>query len=141
LIYKSKLERGLNQQDSVFIDLKNFYEHLNEKNSFITLITSSFPTEKVIEELVNELNDVRFFDLFQLSNGYQWNCYMCSNPDKAIDLLTEKTLIQGQLKEKHGKWKFLRRWRTRLYTLTGGSIVYFKKDMVKFLVQFILLFI
>lgn len=141
MIYKSKLERGLNQQDSVFIDLKNFYEHLNEKNSFITLITSSFPTEKVIEELVNELNDVRFFDLFQLSNGYQWNCYMCSNPDKAIDLLTEKTLIQGQLKEKHGKWKFLRRWRTRLYTLTGGSIVYFKKDMVKFLVQFILLFI
>ncbi len=135
------MERGLNQQDSVFIDLKNFYEHLNEKNSFITLITSSFPTEKVIEELVNELNDVRFFDLFQLSNGYQWNCYMCSNPDKAIDLLTEKTLIQGQLKEKHGKWKFLRRWRTRLYTLTGGSIVYFKKDMVKFLVQFILLFI
>lgn len=103
---------------------------MNEKNSFVTLITSSFPSEKVIEDLVNELKDVRFFDLFQLSSAYQWHCYMCSNPDKAIDLLTEKTLIQGQLKEKHGKWKFLRRWRTRLYTLTGGSIVYFKKDMV-----------
>lgn len=129
LSIQSKLERGLSQQDSVFIDLKNFYEHLEEKSSFVTLVTSSFPSEKVIDDLVNELKDVRFFDLFQNITAGDWHCYMCSHPDKAMDLLNEKTLIQGQLKEKHGKWKFLRRWRTRLYTLSGGNIIYFKKDM------------
>lgn len=122
--------------------MKNFYEHLNEKNSFVTLITSSFPPERVVEDLINELKDVRFFDLFQWNSACstlnsQWQCYMCSNPEKAIDLLNEKTLIQGQLKEKHGKWKFLRRWRTRLYTLTGGNIVYFKKDMVSLIILFL----
>ena len=121
----------MKQQDSVFIDLKNFYDQLNEKNSFVTLITSSFPSEKTIENLVSELREVRFFDLFQFSpSTFEWKCYMCSNPDKALDLLNEKTLIQGQLKEKHGKWKFLKRWRTRNYTLTDGNIVYFKKDKV-----------
>jgi hypothetical protein len=100
--------------------------------------------------LINELKETRYYDIFQyklihmknsnyFNNHIQhddlkekklWHCYSCSNPDKAIDLLNEKTLIQGQLKEKHGKWKFLRRWRKRIYSITNGSIVYFKKDMV-----------
>ena len=109
-----------------------------------------------IKELANELKELRFFNLFEntcasevneeannknneqtpeILNQVQervWQCYFCANPERINDLIYEKPLIQGQLKEKHGKWKFLRRWRKRLYTLTGGNIVYFKKDMVNF---------
>jgi len=55
---------------------------------------------------------------------------LCGCPERASDLLNEATLIQGELKEKHGKYRFLRRWRKRLYSLTNGNIVYYKKDMV-----------
>jgi len=54
---------------------------------------------------------------------------VCSNPLKINELFTEKPLIEGQLKEKHGKWKFLKRWHKRFFTLNAGSITYFKKDM------------
>lgn len=71
-------------------------------------------------------------DIQTNQNITQWVCYLCANPDKFSDLFDQKPLIQGQLKEKHGKWKFLRRWHKRIFTLAGGSIVYFKKDMVLF---------
>lgn len=61
-----------------------------------------------------------------------WQCYLCANPDRALDLNEDhRPLLQGQLKEKHGKWKFFRRWHKRVFTLTGSNIVYFKKDMVR----------
>ncbi len=147
-MFKSKQSQALTQQDIKFIELKNYYESLNEKTSFVTLITSSFPTQKQITDLINEHKETRYYDIFQqktlLNNNTDndnqtnhennekkvWYCFSCSNPDKALDLLKEKTLIQGQLKEKHGKWKFLRRWRKRIYSITSGNIVYFKKDMV-----------
>lgn len=95
------------------------------------MLTSSFPNEKQQKVLLNELNDMRFFDLFEFNKEHsQWFCYLCSNPQKAHDLLNESTLIQSQLKEKRGKWKFLKRWKKRIYSLTGGNIVYVKKDMV-----------
>lgn len=103
---------------------------------------------------MKELKESRLFDLFEYkpssccdhnlnSNNVtstttttcsDWQCYLCANPERALDLSEDnaaRPLIQGQLKEKHGKWKFLRRWHKRVFTLTGSNIVYFKKDMVK----------
>ena len=39
--------------------------------------------------------------------------------------------FSGQLKEKKGRWKFLKRWKTRYFTLSGSAITYNKKDMVR----------
>jgi hypothetical protein len=129
----------LRQQDSAFLELKFVYENLNEKLSFIALLTSSFPSEKDIIGLKNELGGYGIFDLFEFKSHdssaadlNEWLCYMCANPDRAASFLTEKPIIQGELKEKHGKWKLFKRWQKRLFTLTGGSIVYYKKDMVIF---------
>ncbi|WAR14755.1 MELT-like protein [Mya arenaria] len=33
---------------------------------------------------------------------------------------------KGQLKEKKGRWKFLKRWKTRYFTLSGSQITYSK---------------
>lgn len=102
----------------------------SEKLQFIALITSSFPSEKQLKVLLEELKDLRFFDLFQCdSESSQWFCYLCSNPEKAMDFMTDNTLIKGTLKEKRGKWKLFKRWKKRIYTLTGGNMVYVKKDM------------
>ena len=37
---------------------------------------------------------------------------------------------KGQLKEKKGKWKFLKRWKTRYFTLSGAHMTYNKSDHV-----------
>lgn len=110
---------------------------------FNLLVTSSFPSEKQLNDLRNELVESRMLDLFECSeNSHQkWSCFVCANPQRSSDLFDENHhLIQGQLKEKHGKWKFLRRWHKRLFTLTGGSIVYFKKDMVILVKSFFFFF-
>ena len=39
-------------------------------------------------------------------------------------------VFQGQLKEKKGKWKFFKRWKTRYFTLSGAQITYNKNDSV-----------
>lgn len=31
-------------------------------------------------------------------------------------------VIEGQLKEKKGKWRLFRRWRTRYFTLSGAHL-------------------
>lgn len=135
LSLQSKWSYPLTQRDQPVIDLKKCYQSFKEsdKLGFVPLITSSFPIDKEQKLILNELKDLRFFDLFQFNKEHkQWFCYLCSNPDKARDLSTQSTLIQGQLKEKRGKWKLFKRWKKRLYTLTGGNIVYMKKDMVRF---------
>ena len=83
----------------------------------------------------SELIEFRSFDLIEYQcfseRNSEWMCYMCAHPEKAADFMQGKQpVIQGELKEKHGKWKLLKKWRKRLFSLTGGSITYFKKDMV-----------
>lgn len=96
--------------------------------------------------MVEELRDCGLYDLFEIRDSsspqhqinkekIQWNCFLCSNPLKINELFTEKPLIEGQLKEKHGKWKFLKRWHKRFFTLNAGSITYFKKDMVRKIIK------
>jgi hypothetical protein len=84
---------------------------------------------------INETNEEYSFFNALSDGGGEWLCYLCANPHKANELLdaskSSKPLIQVKFKEKHGKWKFLKRWQDRMFTLTGDSIVYFKEDMVK----------
>ena len=130
---KSKLSQAFTQRDFSLFELRKCYEHFkcSEKLQFIPLITSAFPNEKQQQLLLTELFDIRLFDLFEFNKeSQQWFCFLCSNPEKAFNILNETTLMQGHLSEKRGRWKFFKRWKKRLYSLTGGNIVYVKKDMV-----------
>lgn len=103
--------------------LKNCWETLKLDNrTFLTLVTSSFPSAKDQEILIEELRSYRYFDVFKFNAIMQmWNCFLCNHPDKANGFLkNNEPVIEGQLKEKKGKW-FFRRWskRTRYFTLSG----------------------
>ncbi|XP_049290665.1 protein melted [Anopheles funestus] len=54
----------------------------------------------------------------------QWGCFLCHHPEKAIGFLhgNNQPVIEGQLKEKKGKWRLFRRWRTRYFTLSGAHL-------------------
>lgn len=50
---------------------------------------------------------------------------MCNHPEKRNEFIDAKDpVIEGQLKEKRGKWKIFQRWRERYFTLTGLSLSY-----------------
>lgn len=55
---------------------------------------------------------------------FQWGCFLCNHPEKAVGFLhgTGQPMIEGQLKEKKGKWRLFRRWRTRYFTLSGAHL-------------------
>lgn len=87
------------------------------------------------EILVNELRHSGFLDVFEVSKTdtsnpncneleYQWGCLLCNHPDKAVGFLngSNQPMIEGQLKEKKGKWRLFRRWRTRYFTLSGAHL-------------------
>lgn len=103
----------------------------------MTLVTSAFPVQKDQDTLVNELRNSGFFDVFELGSincsndtistdelQLQWGCFLCNHPEKAIGFLHGNTqpVIEGQLKEKKGKWRLFRRWRTRYFTLSGAHL-------------------
>uniref|UniRef100_A0AAG5D5Q7 PH domain-containing protein n=1 Tax=Anopheles atroparvus TaxID=41427 RepID=A0AAG5D5Q7_ANOAO len=54
----------------------------------------------------------------------QWGCFLCHHPEKAMGFLhsNNQPVIEGQLKEKKGKWRLFRRWRTRYFTLSGAHL-------------------
>lgn len=54
----------------------------------------------------------------------QWGCWLCNHPERAIGFLqgNSQPVIEGQLKEKKGKWRLFRRWRTRYFTLSGAHL-------------------
>ncbi|XP_067644186.1 protein melted [Eurosta solidaginis] len=117
-------------------NLKNIWQILKcENRSFTELVTSQFPNSKDREILVNELRHSGFLDVFEVSKTdmnnpncneleYQWGCLLCNHPDKAVGFLngSNQPMIEGQLKEKKGKWRLFRRWRTRYFTLSGAHL-------------------
>lgn len=82
----------------------------------------------------------------------QWGCFLCTHPERAVGFLrgeyfllitnillvfqkrfvkvtyiyfilgNTQPVIEGQLKEKKGKWRLFRRWRTRYFTLSGAHL-------------------
>ena len=134
---QSRASNALSSWDPSVSSLKHCWDTLKfENKTFITLVTSAFPHPKEQETLLNELRNSGFFDVFEIgatinsSNSLdeepnqQWGCFLCRNPDKAIGFLENNTqpVIEGQLKEKKGKWRLFRRWRTRYFTLSGAHL-------------------
>ncbi|XP_019547857.2 protein melted [Aedes albopictus] len=130
-------QNALSSWDPSVSRLKHCWDTLKcENKTFITLVTSAFPNVKEQETLINELRNAGFFDVFELGAAstpegassedlqFQWGCFLCNHPEKAMGFLHGNTqpVIEGQLKEKKGKWRLFRRWRTRYFTLSGAHL-------------------
>ncbi|XP_052760991.1 ventricular zone-expressed PH domain-containing protein homolog 1-like isoform X1 [Mya arenaria] len=85
------------------------------------------------DALLQELHGDRYFDVFDFNAPRKyWACFMCNHPKKMSELMPDGSpVIAGQLKEKKGRWKFLKRWKTRYFTLSGSQITYSKSDSRK----------
>ncbi|XP_012871637.1 PREDICTED: ventricular zone-expressed PH domain-containing protein homolog 1 [Dipodomys ordii] len=98
-------------------------------HSFETAMTqSTFPQQKALDQVQLHLEEVRFFDVFGFSEAAgAWQCFMCNNPEKASVVNQEgQPLMEGKLKEKQVRWKFIRRWKTRYFTLAGNQLLFQK---------------
>uniref|UniRef100_A0A8C6T876 Ventricular zone expressed PH domain-containing 1 n=1 Tax=Neogobius melanostomus TaxID=47308 RepID=A0A8C6T876_9GOBI len=83
---------------------------------------------KDLDSLQTQLEEVRFFDLFGFSEEHAgWLCFMCNNPEKATVVNQDgQPLIEGKLKEKQIRWRFIKRWKTRYFTLAGNQLLFRK---------------
>ncbi|XP_054649545.1 ventricular zone-expressed PH domain-containing protein isoform X2 [Dunckerocampus dactyliophorus] len=86
------------------------------------------PHRKDLDSLQMQLEEVRFFDLFGYSEEEGgWLCFMCNNPEKATGVNQEgQPLIEGKLKEKQVRWRFIKRWKTRYFTLAGNQLLFWR---------------
>lgn len=84
------------------------------------------------EFLLQELRSQRYFDVFEFNAVEKhWACFVCNHPKRALGLMQDGLpSIAGQLKEKKGKWKIFKRWKTRYFTLSGATITYSKTGKV-----------
>ncbi|XP_074046919.1 ventricular zone-expressed PH domain-containing protein homolog 1 isoform X2 [Macrotis lagotis] len=104
-------------------------------HSFETaMIQSTFPHKKDLDQVQQHLEEVRFFDLFGFSEETgTWQCFMCNNPEKATVVNQDgQPLMEGKLKEKQVRWKFIKRWKTRYFTLAGNQLLFRKGKSVSF---------
>ncbi|TNN01644.1 hypothetical protein fugu_011026 [Takifugu bimaculatus] len=108
--------------------LSSLWEKIQLKgaHSFpMTMTQHATLQQKDLDSLQIELEEVRFLDLFAYSEeGGGWLCFMCSNPEKATGVKEGQPLMEGKLKEKHVRWKFIKRWKTRYFTLAGNQLVF-----------------
>lgn len=133
---QARAPHALVSYDPSVSSLRHCWDTLKcENKTFITLVTSAFPSSKDTDALVNELQQCGFFDVFELGPNqtvpedtpvddfqYKWGCFLCNHPEKAMGFLDGNNVIEGQLKEKKGKWRLFRRWRTRYFTLSGAHL-------------------
>uniref|UniRef100_A0A4W3GAT4 Ventricular zone expressed PH domain-containing 1 n=1 Tax=Callorhinchus milii TaxID=7868 RepID=A0A4W3GAT4_CALMI len=125
----------LSSQDTSVQVLKALWERAQLKgaHSFeAAMIQTTIPYKKDLDSLRIHLEEVRFFDLFGYSEETGvWQCFMCNNPEKATVVNQDgQPLIEGKLKEKQVKWKFIKLWRTRYFTLAGNQL-FFRKGKSK----------
>ncbi|XP_041515195.1 ventricular zone-expressed PH domain-containing protein homolog 1 isoform X2 [Microtus oregoni] len=108
---------------------------LYSKSSF-TLISQApqpwiqimFLFQQDLDQVQLHLEEVRFFDVFGFSEtAGAWQCFMCNNPEKATVVNQDgQPLIEGKLKEKQVRWKLIKRWKTRYFTLAGNQLLFQK---------------
>ena len=130
LAMQSKAANALSTKDADVAALKNCWDALKADNkTFLTLVTSSFPSSKDQDLLMNELRSARYFDVFEFNAiNNAWVCFLCNHPDRACEYLQNEPVIEGKLKEKKGRWKLFTRWRTRYFTLSGLQLSYREVD-------------
>ncbi|NXH61399.1 MELT protein, partial [Rhabdornis inornatus] len=129
LFQQSLLAEPLSIQSSSVQALKALWDktQLKGMHSFETaMVQSTFPLQKDLEEVQMHLEEVRFFDLFGYSEeAGAWQCFMCNNPEKATGVNQDgQPLMEGKLKEKQVRWKFIKRWKTRYFTLAGNQLLF-----------------
>ncbi|KAM6223151.1 ventricular zone-expressed PH domain-containing protein homolog 1 isoform 2-T2 [Rhynchocyon petersi] len=92
------------------------------------MMESTLPHQKDLDQVQLHLEEVRFFDVFGFSESAgAWQCFMCNNPEKATVVNQDgQPLIEGKLKEKQVRWKFIKRWKTRYFTLAGNQLQFQK---------------
>ncbi|XP_037075485.1 protein melted-like [Pollicipes pollicipes] len=127
LTLQARASSALSSRDPGPNSLKNCWDTLRwESTSFLEVVTGCFPTAKETDVLLQELRSARFFDVFEY-NGMQqqWGCFLCNHPEKAEGFVKpDQPVMEGQLKEKKGRWKIFQRWRTRYFTLSGAHLSY-----------------
>uniref|UniRef100_A0A3B4XIJ9 Ventricular zone expressed PH domain-containing 1 n=1 Tax=Seriola lalandi dorsalis TaxID=1841481 RepID=A0A3B4XIJ9_SERLL len=126
---QSKSSVPLCSRDECVQRLASLWEktQLKGAHSFPMAMTQHVtPHRKDLDSLQIQLEDVRFFDLFGYSEEEGgWLCFMCNNPEKATVVNQEgQPLIEGKLKEKQVRWKFIKRWKTRYFTLAGNQLLF-----------------
>ncbi|NXA73944.1 MELT protein, partial [Thryothorus ludovicianus] len=129
LFQQSLFAEPLSTHSSSVQALKALWEktQLKGTHSFETaMIQSTFPPQKDLEQVQLHLEEVRFFDLFGYSEeAGAWQCFMCNNPEKATGVNQDgQPLMEGRLKEKQVRWKFIKRWKTRYFTLAGNQLLF-----------------
>ncbi|KAF4523803.1 hypothetical protein B566_EDAN013361 [Ephemera danica] len=129
LALQAKSQSALSSRETSVSSLKNCWDILNlkcENKTFLTLVTSAFPCSKDQDMLLHELRNSGFFDVFEYNATLQqWGCFLCNHPERAVGFLQAgQPVIEGQLKEKKGRWKIFKRWRTRYFTLSGAHLTY-----------------
>ncbi|KAJ8256811.1 hypothetical protein COCON_G00189630, partial [Conger conger] len=131
LSQQSKASEPLSSDDKAVQFLRALWEkpQLKGLHTFETAMTqATFPHKKDLDSLQRHLEEVRFFDLFGYSDEEgSWLCFMCNNPEKATVVNQDgQPLIEGKLKEKQVRWKFIKRWKTRYFTLAGNQLLFRK---------------
>nr|XP_033487763.1 ventricular zone-expressed PH domain-containing protein isoform X2 [Epinephelus lanceolatus] len=126
---QSKSSVALCSRDECVQRLASLWEktQLKGAHSFPMAMTQhTTPHRKDMDSLQIQLEEVRFFDLFGYSEEEGgWLCFMCNNPEKATVVNQEgQPLIEGKLKEKQVRWKFIKRWKTRYFTLAGNQLLF-----------------
>ncbi|XP_062275647.1 ventricular zone-expressed PH domain-containing protein isoform X1 [Scomber scombrus] len=126
---QSKSRVPLCSRDECVQRLASLWEktQLKGAHSFPMAMTQHItPHRKDMDSLQIQLEEVRFFDLFGYSEEEGgWLCFMCNNPEKATVVNQEgQPLIEGKLKEKQVRWKFIKRWKTRYFTLAGNQLLF-----------------
>ncbi|CAI4232519.1 unnamed protein product [Auanema sp. JU1783] len=118
------------QSSAAYLKLSNCWQCLpssvTKNRPFVTLVTSAFPTTKDQDRMLKEMENASFFDCFSLDGpSNRWQCFSCSNPDKVKSFVEDGAcakVLEGQLKEKRGRWRFVRRWHTKYFTLSSAAL-------------------
>ncbi|VVC96613.1 unnamed protein product [Leptidea sinapis] len=135
LALQARHAAALSSRDPTVASLKHCWDILQcENRTFLTLVTGAFPGLKEQDMVVNELRAAGFFDVFEVNSTRDgdsvppthatWGCFLCNHPERAVGFLAAdgQPVIEGQLKEKKGRWRLFRRWRTRYFTLSGAHL-------------------
>ncbi|XP_031758262.1 ventricular zone-expressed PH domain-containing protein homolog 1 isoform X2 [Xenopus tropicalis] len=131
LFHQSLLPEPLAMHSATMQVLQTLWEKMQPKNTHSfksSLMQSMFPHKKDLDLVQTNLEEERFFDLFGFSEEVgSWLCFMCNNPEKATVVNQDgQPLIEGKLKEKQVRWKFIKRWKTRYFTLAGNQLLFRK---------------
>lgn len=135
-IQASSTTTAFRSNDPLISDLKDCWDALKYgTQSFTTLTTSAFPSEKDQKKVLNELRYFGYFDLFDHcvlnKTGRRWCCVLCNRPEQIPKLIqSSEPIIEGELAGKHGHWKSLKKWKTQYFTLYTSHLSY--KSSVSF---------